>query len=211
MSQGALDALAPEQFQELLALSAERFGFSRQASWAAIGRYLSELTRWRRSMNLTGDLSPESLAEHALESVLGANLIAHGARVIDIGSGAGFPGVPIAMARRDVSMSLLEPRSKRAAFLRHIVRDAPLSNAQVREGRAEEVGGQTFDVATVRAVGNPGIWLRDAGFLRSGGVLLVWTTSPNEMVKGLSSRFKSETTLPVPGSQRRVIAQYRAH
>ena len=209
MSQRALEALPPERFQELLADSAERFGYSKKTSWELVGRYLAELTRWRRAMNLTGDLSPEGLADHAMESVLGANLIAHGARVIDVGSGAGFPGLPIGIARRDVTMSLLEPRTKRAAFLRHIVRDLALSNTRVLESRAEEMGAQTFDVATVRAVGNPGGWLRDSDFLRPGGVLLAWKTSPRELDRGLSSRFELETSIQVPGSARRVIAQYR--
>jgi len=160
-------------------------------------------------MNLTGDPSPEGLADHAMESVLGANLIVHGARVIDVGSGAGFPGLPIGIVRSDVAMSLLEPRSKRAAFLRHVVRDLTLPNVRVIESRAEEVGGQTFDVATVRAVGSPGSWLRESDFLRAGGALLAWTTAPEELDRALAPRFSLESCLNVPGSSRRVIARYR--
>jgi len=107
-------------------------------------------------------------------------------------------------------MSLLEPRSKRAAFLRHVIRDLGLRNARVLESRAEEVGGQTFDVATVRAVGSPGRWLRDSDLLRDDGVLLAWTTTPEELARDLGSRFVLEESLPVPGSARRVIASYRA-
>ncbi len=210
MSQRALETLPPERFQELLADSSARFGYSKKVSWLALSRYLSELTRWRRSMNLTGDLSPESLAEHAMESVLGANLIVHGARVVDVGSGAGFPGLPIGIVRSDVTMSLLEPRSKRAAFLRHVARDLALSNVRVIENRAEEVGGQTFDVATVRAVGSPGSWLRDFDFLRPGGALLAWTTAPEELEKTLAPRFRLESCLAVPASSQRVIALYRS-
>jgi 16S rRNA (guanine527-N7)-methyltransferase len=210
MSQRALEPLPPEQFQELLADSAERFGYSKKVSWIPLSRYLSELTRWRRSMNLTGDLSPEGLADHAMESVLGANLIIHGARVIDVGSGAGFPGLPIGIARSDVAMTLLEPRSKRAAFLRHVVRDLALANTRVLESRAEDVGGQTFDVATVRAVGNPGSWPRDFDFLRPGGALLAWTTSPQDLESTIAPRFRLESCLPVPDSSQRVIALYRS-
>jgi 16S rRNA (guanine(527)-N(7))-methyltransferase RsmG len=162
-------------------------------------------------MNLTGDLSAEGLVDHALESILGANLIVHGARVIDIGSGAGFPGLPIAIARRDVQMSLLEPRAKRAAFLRHVVRDLQLPNARVIESRAEEVGGQTFDVATVRAVGGLASSLRESPFLRPGATLLAWTTEPNALDGGFGRRFVFERSLQVPSSDQRVIAQYRVH
>jgi 16S rRNA (guanine527-N7)-methyltransferase len=210
MSQRALEPLPPERFEELLADSAERFGYSKKISWISLSRYLSELTRWRRSMNLTGDLSPEGLADHAMESVLGANLIIHGARVIDVGSGAGFPGLPIGIARPDVAMSLLEPRSKRAAFLRHVVRDLALPNTRVVESRAEEVGGQTFDVATVRAVGSPASWLRDFDSLRAGGTLLAWTTGPQDLESAIAPRFRLESCLPVPASSQRVIALYRS-
>jgi 16S rRNA (guanine527-N7)-methyltransferase len=209
MSPRALEPQPPELFQGLLADSADRFGYSRKVSWISLSRYLSELTRWRRSMNLTGDLTPEGLADHAMESVLGANLITHGARVIDVGSGAGFPGLPIGIARSDVAMSLLEPRSKRAAFLRHIVRDLALLNTRVIESRAEEVGGQTFDIATVRAVGNPGAWLRESDLLRPGGALLAWTTEPEELGRALHPHFHLESCLSVPGASKRVIARYR--
>jgi 16S rRNA (guanine527-N7)-methyltransferase len=160
-------------------------------------------------MNLTGDLSPQDLAEHALESVLGANLIIHGARVIDIGSGAGFPGLPIAMARADVKMSLLEPRAKRAAFLRYVVRDVQLENTEVMEKRAEEVGGQTFDVATMRAVGGPPGWLESSGLLKPGIAFLAWTTSAAELDYALGPRFSLDRSLRIPGSRQRELRLYR--
>ncbi len=208
MSQRASEPLTPEQFEELLGLSADRLGFSTHASWTHLARYLSALTRWRRSMNLTGDLSPQDLAEHALESVLGANLIIHGARVIDIGSGAGFPGLPIAASRADVKMSLLEPRAKRAAFLRYVVRDLRLSNTQVLEKRAEEVGGQTFDVATMRAVGSPK-GLESSGLLRPGAAFLAWTTSATDLDSTLAAGFTLERSLHIPGTRQREIRLYR--
>ena len=208
MSQRASEPLTPEQFEELLALSAERLGFSTHASWTQIARYLSALTRWRRSMNLTGELSPQELTEHALESVLGANLIIHGARVIDIGSGAGFPGLPIATARADVKMSLLEPRGKRAAFLRYVVRDLRLSNTQILEKRVEEVGGQTFDVATMRAVGSPR-GLENSGLFRPGAAFIAWTTTAADLDNALAPGFVLERSLHIPGSRQREIRLYR--
>ena len=160
-------------------------------------------------MNLTGTLSAEELAGHTLESILGESLISHGERVIDIGSGAGFPGLPLAIQRPDISMVLAEPRAKRAAFLRHVVRELKLANAQVMERRAEEVGGQTFDSATIRAVGDPSGRLRAASFLRSNGALLAWTTQPKAWEEKLGPRFRLEKTLPIPGSRLRQIALYR--
>ena len=160
-------------------------------------------------MNLTGALSAEGLTDHALESILGESLISHGERVIDIGSGAGFPGLPLAIQRPDISMVLAEPRSKRAAFLRHVVRELKLPNVQVMERRAEEVGGQTFHAATIRAVGGPSGWIRTAGFLRPGGALIAWTTQPEVWEEKLSPRFCLEEKLVIPASRQRQIARFR--
>ena len=160
-------------------------------------------------MNLTGSLSSETLVEHTLESILGESLITHGARVIDIGSGAGFPGLPLAIQRRDLTMALAEPRYKRAAFLRHAVRELQLTNTEVLEKRAEEVGGQTFEVATLRAVGDPSSWLRTSVLIRQTGALLAWTTRPEALEKGLAPDFRLEACLPIPGSQLRQIAAFR--
>jgi len=203
-------ALPPERFEGLLRIQGPEFGLPPAAFWPRLALYLSELSKWRLSMNLTGRLSPETLSSHALEAVLGETLIVHGARVIDIGSGAGLPGVPLAIARSDLSLSLLEPRAKRAAFLRHVARALGLSNAEVIEGRVEEVGGQTFDIATVRAVGNLADSLLSNPLLRSGGALLAWVTEPERLAKELAPRFTLERALPIPGSRQRSIALYRA-
>ena len=160
-------------------------------------------------MNLTGPLSAEELVSHALESTLGSQLIAHGARVLDIGSGAGLPGVPLAISRPDLSVTLLEPRVKRAAFLRHVVRSVPVENARVVEKRAEELSDEAYDVATTRAVGAVARVLRGAKFLGRQGGLLAWTTEPEEMEGALAPVFSLETVVTVPESHKRVIALFR--
>jgi 16S rRNA (guanine527-N7)-methyltransferase len=174
-----------------------------------MSRYLAELDRWGRSINLTGALSAQELAVHTLESMLGAGLIAHGERVVDIGSGAGFPGLPLAIARSDLSVTLVEPRQKRAAFLRHVVRNLHLRNATVFEGRIEKVGGQTFDTATTRAVGHLPEWMGEAAFLKPAGALLAWTTDPEGLGTSLAPLFSLETSIAIPGATRRQIAAYR--
>jgi hypothetical protein len=153
MSPEAESPLAPEGYARLVRALCPAFGLELAApAIAGLASYLAELDVWRRRINLTGNLSAEELAAHGLESV-GAGLIAHGERVVDIGSGAGFPGLPLAIARPDLSVTLVEPRGKRCAFLRHVARSLSLENLKVIEGRIEEVGGQTFGVATTRAVG----------------------------------------------------------
>jgi 16S rRNA (guanine527-N7)-methyltransferase len=209
MSRAAPQSVPPEQFEKTLRVKARSYSLTPERDWLALSRYLAELDRWRRAMNLTGALSTEDLTDHALESILGERLISHGERVIDIGSGAGFPGLPLAIERSDVAMVLAEPRAKRAAFLRHVVRELQLANAEVLERRVEDVGGQTFDAATIRAVGDPSGWLATARFLRPGGALIAWTTQPKAWEERLATRFRLDEILAIPGSRRRQIALYR--
>ncbi len=201
--------LPAERFADILAARAPDLGVELDAGRRdPLALYLAELDRWRQAANLTGRLSPEVLADHALEALVAAPLIADGERVVDIGSGAGFPGMPLAIWRRGVQITLVEPRSKRAAFLRHVVRTLGLSNASVLEARIENVGGQTFDVATTRAVGGFDAWIGEGGFLRGGGRLLAWTTDPAAVLRSLGPHFRLEGELAIPGSRARKIAVF---
>jgi 16S rRNA (guanine527-N7)-methyltransferase len=211
MSPEGQEPLPPERFEEALQRQEPSFplGAIDVASRARLARYLSELDRWRRKINLTGALSAQELAAHALESILGSKLIAHGEGVVDIGSGAGFPGLPLAIARPDLSVTLVEPRQKKAAFLRHCVRELPLGNATVFQGRIEEVGGQTFQSATTRAVGHLPTWIGGGAFLAPAGALLAWTTEPERLETDLAPLFSLESSIEIPGTARRRIAVYR--
>lgn len=210
MSREAETPLPPERFEELLREGSPGFGLDLSPAVSGqLARYLSELDRWRRHSNLTGQLSPKELAAHALESVFGERLIIHGERVVDIGSGAGFPGMALAIARRDLGVTLVEPRQKRAAFLRHVARALELGSVTVVEDRIEKVGGQTFGVATTRAVGGFESWIGEAGFLSSGGSLLAWTTQRVELADELAGLFTFERSLAIPGSASRQIAVFR--
>jgi 16S rRNA (guanine527-N7)-methyltransferase len=176
---------------------------------ALLARYLAELDLWRRRTNLTGPFNSEELVSHALESVLGEKLIPHGTRLLDIGSGAGLPGIPLAIARPDLDVTLLEPRSKRAAFLRLAARRVPVENCEVLEARVQSVEEPIYGAATARAVGNLAEQIGSAPFLVERGALLAWTTDPPVLEASLAKLFSLETVLPVPGSRRRVVALLR--
>lgn len=199
-----------EAFQGLLEAEALREGLRLRApELARLARYLAELDSWRRRINLTGDLAPEDLAVHALESAAGAPLIAHGARVLDIGSGGGFPGVPLAIVRLDLDVTLLEPRHKRASFLRHVARSVPVENATVLGGRLEQLQSPDYDVATSRAVGDIAEIVDGAPFLRPSALFLAWTTEAESLGASLLPSFALEDTLRLPGAARRSIAVFR--
>lgn len=97
--------------------------------------------------------APRVWDRHILNCAVVAHTLPERARVCDLGSGAGLPGVVLAIARPDVDVTLLEPLLRRATFLGDVVEDLGLTNARVHRGRAEEMNVEmTYDVVTARAV-----------------------------------------------------------
>lgn len=207
MSLALADPLPPDRFEELVRRAAGSSALS-PAQVDLLARYLAELDQWRRRINLTGDLDADELVAHAAESLIPADILPLGGSLIDIGSGAGFPGVPLAISRPEVPVTLLEPRGKRASFLRHVIRALPLPNAAAHEARVEDVGGQTFGAAATRAVGRLDKIVGEGRFLEPGGLLLLWTTQPGDRARELPA-FELELVRQVPGSVRRVVAAFR--
>src|ERR1700730_12348799 len=114
-------ACPPEEFRDLLKTRAPVFGLALpDATFEKLSRFLAELDVARRRTNLTGPLSSQELVDHALESALGERFVPQHAELIDIGSGAGVPAVPIAIVRPDVSVTPVEPRRKRLEFLKAV-------------------------------------------------------------------------------------------
>lgn len=209
MSRAPEDPLPADRFVGLLSEREAAFGVALDTEARNnLARYLAELDRWRRTTNLTGNLTAGTLADHTLEALVALPLITDGERLVDIGSGAGFPGLPIAIARPRIGAVLVEPRAKRAAFLRHVVRTLGLPNVSILESRIEDVGGQTFDVAVTRAVGGFASWMGDGAFLRDGGRLLAWTTGSEAVGRDLAPSFRLLRETPVPGSEARRIAVF---
>jgi 16S rRNA (guanine527-N7)-methyltransferase len=120
-------------------------------------RYLDLLLRWNARINLTAVRDPEQVVtRHFGESlfaarVLTAEVSARSANLADVGSGAGFPGIPVKLFAPEIGLTLIESHSKKATFLREVGRALHLEGAQVFGGRAEE-WGKTADVVTLRAV-----------------------------------------------------------
>lgn len=114
--------------------------------------YLSLILRWNARTNLTAVRDPDAiLSRHFLESIACARALPSGIHtLLDFGSGAGFPGIPIAICRPEIAVTLAESQGKKAAFLREALRVLGLP-AQVHAGRAEALG-RTFDCVTLRAV-----------------------------------------------------------
>ena len=125
--------------------------------------------------------------------------------MVDVGTGGGFPGVPLAILRPDLAVTWLEPREKRAAFLRHVARTVPVANAVVQVARAEDLPESAFDFATSQAVGIES--LTPLRFLKPGGGLLLWTTEA-DAAGAPPPGLRRESVRPIPGTRQRVIALF---
>lgn len=145
----------------------------------ALDRYAAEVRRWGARVNLVGSTAPAALRLHLEDALAAAPHLPERARVADLGSGAGLPGVPIAISRPDVDVTLVEIRERRVHFLRHLVRELDLGCAVVRRRLEAGPEGDPFDVATIRAVAAPEHALALARrWVRPGGEAWIWTREP---------------------------------
>ena len=120
--------------------------------------HLAYLERWNAKLNLVAAASPEMWARrHSLDSLAVAGWVPAGGDVVDVGSGAGFPGIPLAILGIAKRVVLLEPRQNRAAFLQNVVAGLGLNRVEVRCRRAE-AEAERFDLVVGRAVAKPDAW-----------------------------------------------------
>lgn len=162
--------------KRLIALSAE-YGVTLTAEQAErCDAYAALLVEWNQKMNLTGITDPEGmLVKHFLDSFTAARFLPDGAfTLIDVGTGAGFPGVPLAILRPDCTLTLLDSLQKRLIFLDTVCTALSLPARRIH-ARAEEAGRdplfrEQFDVATARAVASlPLLCEYCLPFVRPGG------------------------------------------
>ena len=122
--------------------------------------YKNILQEWNEFMNLTAIVEDEEIIlKHFIDSLTISNLIPQNASVIDVGTGAGFPGIALKIARPDLKVTLLDSLNKRIKFLEEVIRQCQLDDIQAIHGRAEDVGQdenyrEKFDIAVARAVAN---------------------------------------------------------
>lgn len=142
--------------------------------------YCLELLRWNARVNLTGARNMSELVDDHLPDVFALSaLCPEGATVVDVGSGGGLPGVPLALLRPDCSFTLVEPRAKRVAFLHTVVRLGGLSRVTVVRGRVEDLESGSASFAVARATFSPLEWLEHARRLVvPGGVATVLAARP---------------------------------
>ncbi|HEX5124121.1 MAG TPA: 16S rRNA (guanine(527)-N(7))-methyltransferase RsmG [Rhodanobacteraceae bacterium] len=172
---------------------------------AAIARlidYVELLERWNAAYNLTAVRDPaEMVTRHLLDSLAILPHVA-GATLADLGSGAGLPGIPLAIAAPERETLLVDSNGKKARFLREAVRKLALAKTRVAESRVENVEG-TFDCITARAFASLGDMLALGGHLLAPGGrwLALKGRFPDDELAAVPKAFEVEKTLQmnVPG------------
>jgi len=199
-----------------------------------ISTYIDILTYWNARINLTAIRDPEEIVtRHFGESLFAArhvfpkvypvpsvspvvkdvavDLANDQIRLADLGSGAGFPGLPIKLWVPDVALTLIESNQKKATFLREVTRTLTLKDVDIQNVRAETLPPSTFDVVTLRAVDRfSSILPAAATLLASTGclVLLISAAQLKAIHTGLPT-FTWDSPIPIPGSESRLLLSSR--
>ena len=176
---GSLSSLLQDCSTELgIQLSAE------QVQWFMV--YLQQLQIWNQSFNLTSiTIDDEIIIKHFVDSLaaLKADDISNGSRLLDVGTGAGFPGIPLKIARLDLHVTLVEPSKKKSAFLHFIVGLLRLENVDVFDGTlerfvTERLSYGSFDYVATRALKHDLIFHYGMKLLRPGGKAILYSAQP---------------------------------
>jgi 16S rRNA (guanine527-N7)-methyltransferase len=172
-------------------------------------RHYSVLCRWNQRLNLTRITEPRAAASlHYAESLFGARFIASAHTLLDIGSGAGFPAIPLAVARPDVQVTALEANQKKSLFLKEGKDELGLANLKVVTARLEEFDWTSYELLTSRALDRaeailPSVIER----LRPKQRLMLYC-APDLMAK-IEGQVKYKIdTHPIPHSEARLIALF---
>jgi 16S rRNA (guanine527-N7)-methyltransferase len=169
-----------------------------------LAAYLALLVRWNATYNLTAVRDPvEMIPRHVLDSLAVAPWLA-GPRIVDVGTGAGLPGIPLALLRPGDSFTLVDSAGKRTRFLRHAVARLGLDNVEIVDARVQDYdGGSGFDTVVSRAFAAVADFVAAAGHLRRpGGHLLAMKGAlPADELRVLPTGWRIEAIgrLAVPG------------
>jgi 16S rRNA (guanine527-N7)-methyltransferase len=208
-------AMTPDSISELLQLyinvsvgsSAETVDWPRIYSQLAI--YLELILKWNERINLTAIRKPEEIVRrHFAESLFLGWHIGACHSLLDLGSGAGFPGIPVQLMRPDVHVTLAESQGKKAAFLREVVRELRLQT-EVWAGRVESMPEERrFDVVALRAVDDMEAAVREAG-VRASQRVLILASARQSLHEILAKDFCFDDPLLLPESSAGVLLAAR--
>ena len=184
-----------------------------------LAKFCALLKEYNEKFNLTSIKDDDEIYEkHFADSLKGEEFFPLNANVIEIGSGGGFPSVPLKIARADLSFTLLEATEKKCGYLRNVGKELSFENFKVVCGRAEEFGKKTeyrekFDVATARAVARLNVLCEYCmPFVKKGGCFVAYKGDAEEelkeaenAVKTLGGAVKEDFKTELNGAKRELI------
>ena len=175
-----------------------------------IRAYVSLLLQWNRKISLTAVTDPSEIVKfHFGESMFAVSSVPiFSGRLADIGSGPGFPGLPIRMVATELDLTLVESNTKKATFLAEVVRAIKLDHVTVFRGRMDDLGADIapFDFVTARAFGQHDGLLRWAhAHLASSGKIVLWLGEDDAALLSQKPLWSWQPPLHIPGSQRRCL------
>jgi 16S rRNA (guanine527-N7)-methyltransferase len=199
-----------------------------------ISTYIDILLRWNARINLTAIRDPEDIvprhfgeslfaARHLFPNSSSASSVSSVVKplspvssvvksVADIGSGAGFPGIPFKLWAPQISLTLVESNHKKSTFLREVVRALTLTAVNIQTTRAETLAGSKFDVVTLRAVENFAAILPTAASLVAPGgrLALLISSAQSETARSAFPQLSWDPPIQIPNSRSRIllIARY---
>jgi 16S rRNA (guanine527-N7)-methyltransferase len=181
-------------------------------------RLLDELDDWNQRMNLTAIRErPQQITKHLLDS-LSVQPFLRGTRILDVGTGAGFPGLPLAIVNPERQFTLLDSTAKKLKFIEHVAQLLGINNVKTVHERAEKYQVTTrFDTILSRAVGPVDRFVKWSGHLCVGGgrLLAMKGRYPTDELQGLPSgwKFAAVHRLDVPGldEERHLVEICRSH
>lgn len=181
------------------------------ATYQAFCRYADLLKEWSQRVRLISKGDRAHIWDrHFLDSLTGHQALPEKGHILDIGSGGGFPGLPLAMVRPDLRFTLVESARMKCLFLGHVVSELEFKNVEILHERAENLSDRTFDLALGRAVGSlETLWDLTGPLLNPGSGLLAYK-GPEEstMMQGNSDVDVSVRLIqnPVNGRVRALVS-----
>lgn len=180
----------------------------------ALCQYLDLLVAWNQRVDLTAARSEDELVDLVLADALvlaGSHFVsqpagaASGPRLVDVGSGAGAPAIPVALLHPGLALTLVEPKAKRVAFLRTCLGALSLPGVVARRGRSELLAAGSFEIAMSRATLPPSDWLREGARLATRTVWVLLARGDAPRLAGWRLVDEQRYQWPLTGVERRAL------
>lgn len=204
---------------DILKTGASELGFELSAEQIELFMiYLTQINLWNERINLTALRSDQDIViKHFIDSITPAKLIKENSSLLDIGSGAGFPGAALKIVRPDLKVTLLESSGKKVSFLKELIRKLGLEGLSAVLTRAEEPGNglsrKSFDCVITRAVGSvPHVLQLSLPYVKKGGHVLLMRGRNSAMEQDQAETHadlklveENQLTLPFTGDERTLL------